>query len=1790
MNQYLKTIQDLLRQKNQLSDQDKEALLKAITDADKEWSKVGPTEKGKKATAKLLEETIEELENKRKTIEAQSRELEIETALEKVRTIALSMKEPADMLEVCRVITIELDKLGVKEIRNVQTAIFYEDKGTYMNYEYYFKHDKTIVTDVSYTDHEIHREFAEQMLKGKGGFYATVISKAELPGWIDYQKSTNVFIDRYLETAPSLTYYWHSLGPVALGISIYHPLTEENADLFKRFLKVFELAYRRYTDIEKAESQAKEAKIEAALERVRAASMAMHHSDQLHAVADVLFQQLRAFGGNIMNAGITLCKLDADEDEFWLSSDDGLRPVISIPHTEDWIQKKLYEDWKNKSEFFSIAKGGDELKAHYQYMNSVPSLKPFFKESTDWSFPTWQKWHAAYFSHGYVFMITLEPYDEEKILIRFAKVFQQAYTRFLDLQKAEAQVREAQIEAALEKVRARTMAMQHSDELRKVVSTIYEQLQKLDFNAQASNIVIADKISGDREFWVAGYTQKIFPESYKVPYIRHPYVDAQLDAWKRGEKYAVFEYAGKMKEEFDAIFFTQTDFKNVPAEARKMMIDVPSIKFSTAFFNYGFIQALRKDELTKENAEILQRFAQVFEQTYTRFLDLQKAEAQTRESQIQLALERVRARTMAMHNSGELSETASVLFEQLKQLGAEIWTCGFAICSREDDLVEKWMSSAVSGKLLPPFYIPRDNPEERIMYDAWKQGTDVYSFIEEGEVLKKHFEHFLKSVPEAREIFQSTIESGIPLPAWQQNHVASYNQGYLLFITTKPFVETSIFPRFAKVFEQTYTRFNDLKNAEAQAREAHIETALERVRSRSMGMQKSEELKEVIKIVYDQFVHLNINVDHAGFVVDYKPKGDWNFWIADKNEIPSKITHPYFESVWANQFDKAKEEDSGFFETNLNFEEKNKFYNELLPYIPGLPEESKNFYLSCPGLGASTVLSDNVSLYIENFSGIPYTDEENKILMRFGKVFQQTYTRFLDLQKAEAQTREAQIETALEKVRSRSLAMHKSDELKEVVKSVFDRLHELNIELTATSILIFEKGSRDIEWWLVNNIDQQLSKIKVKYIDILYFRNLIEAKESSKELFSKSYSLQEKNEFFNYAFEHTDFKNAPAAVKKIMLESPAYNMSVALGSNTGILISRLSDDLFSEKDNEILKRFTKVFEQAFTRFLDLQKAEAQTRESQIQLALERVRARTMAMQKSDELSETVFVLFQQFGELGETPDQATIGIVNEKEHVIEYWVTMYGNQLNKVFKFSVDEPHVTNKIYEAWKKGEKSLVINLSGQSLSEFMAYRAGKGGAAVNLDEKRRIINVAFFSKGLLNVQSSESRSEESIHLLERFAAVFEQTYTRFLDLRKAEAQTREAQIEAALERVRGKAMAMHNSEDLSVTASLVFTELRRLGINPIRCGVGLLNKESRKGQLYSATSSANDDSLSLVGWVMLSGHPVMEKIYESWQDQEEYYPELTGEQLRSYYRNLLSGLSIPVGHFNDDDKQYGHFIPFASGCLYAWSIVPYTDVEIKILKRFASVIDLTFRRYIDLKKSETNARETVKQAALDRIRADIASMRTITDLERITPLIWNELTILGVPFIRCGVFIMDESQQLIHTFLSTPDGKAIAAFHIPFETPGNIGLVVDHWYLKKDYIDHWDESAFSEFAATLVKQGALDSPEHYLKNLPSGGFYLHFLPFLQGMLYVGNTDRLSDYELKLTQSIADAFSAAYARYEDFNKLELAKKQVDSTLNELQVTQKQLIQAEKMASLGELTAGIAHEIQNPLNFVNNF
>ena len=101
----------------------------------------------------------------------------------------------------------------------------------------------------------------------------------------------------------------------------------------------------------------------------------------------------------------------------------------------------------------------------------------------------------------------------------------------------------------------------------------------------------------------------------------------------------------------------------------------------------------------------------------------------------------------------------------------------------------------------------------------------------------------------------------------------------------------------------------------------------------------------------------------------------------------------------------------------------------------------------------------------------------------------------------------------------------------------------------------------------------------------------------------------------------------------------------------------ISADPNTAANVEVYERFAAVFDQTYTRFLDLQKAEAQTREAKIEVALERVRSRTMAMFKSDELAETAVVLFKQMIGLGIEPNLLYIAIINDNSGDLEFWIT-----------------------------------------------------------------------------------------------------------------------------------------------------------------------------------------------------------------------------------------------------------------------------------------------------------------------------------------------------------------------------------------------------------------------------------------------------------------------------------------------------------------------------------------------------
>jgi signal transduction histidine kinase len=79
-------------------------------------------------------------------------------------------------------------------------------------------------------------------------------------------------------------------------------------------------------------------------------------------------------------------------------------------------------------------------------------------------------------------------------------------------------------------------------------------------------------------------------------------------------------------------------------------------------------------------------------------------------------------------------------------------------------------------------------------------------------------------------------------------------------------------------------------------------------------------------------------------------------------------------------------------------------------------------------------------------------------------------------------------------------------------------------------------------------------------------------------------------------------------------------------------------------------------------------------------------------------------------------------------------------------------------------------------------------------------------------------------------------------------------------------------------------------------------------------------------------------------------------------------------------------------------------------------------------------------------------------------------------------------------------------------------------------------------------------------------------------------------SDRQVELAQTFADQAVIAIENARLFKAVTRRTKELKRSLEDLQAAQDRLVQTEKLASLGQLTAGIAHEIKNPLNFVNNF
>ncbi len=565
----------------------------------------------------------------------------------------------------------------------------------------------------------------------------------------------------------------------------------------------------------------------------------------------------------------------------------------------------------------------------------------------------------------------------------------------------EAKNRELEIEAAVEKVRAQSLAMYKTNDLVKVNEELYSQLTKLNidgFTGVAIYFVDEDEMVTVWDLSSPGSIGDAVGYAFKYDSKKCPILGEFIPIWRAAkQEYFILDFP---KEKLLLAIEEMEPFYPAMAENFRSAVNSGALQhqWSTAGrLNNGILSLDLMNPPTEEVKSITLKMAGAFNLAYQRFLDLRKAEGQSREAQIQLALERVRARTMAMQHSDELADASFVLDSQVRALGIKTWGCAFNIYG--DNESTEWFSSEAGT--LPPYKTPREDFFLRA-YEAGQSGQPLY--IEEfaGEDCKAHYE-YLCTIPIMGDAVRSMIENGGSFPERQIDHATFFKYGYLLFISMEPVPEAhDIFIRFAHVFEQTYTRFLDLQKAEAQAREAQVEAALEKVRSRTLAMQHSDELPETAAVLFQQLIALGIEPNRLYISLVKSETGDSEFWITD--EDGTRVSTAFSANLQANatlvKMFKGWKQQRKSLVINMEGEELDDYIRYLsgrgVPFKDG-PEQKRRV--------------QEMAYFGKGFIGMASPEDQPpetlQLLERFAAVFNLTFIRFNDLKVAETHALQA---------------------------------------------------------------------------------------------------------------------------------------------------------------------------------------------------------------------------------------------------------------------------------------------------------------------------------------------------------------------------------------------------------------------------------------------------------------------------------------------------------------------------------------------------------------------------------------------------------------------------------------------------------------------------------------------------------------------------------------------------------------------------------------------------------------
>jgi signal transduction histidine kinase/ligand-binding sensor domain-containing protein len=274
----------------------------------------------------------------------------------------------------------------------------------------------------------------------------------------------------------------------------------------------------------------------------------------------------------------------------------------------------------------------------------------------------------------------------------------------------------------------------------------------------------------------------------------------------------------------------------------------------------------------------------------------------------------------------------------------------------------------------------------------------------------------------------------------------------------------------------------------------------------------------------------------------------------------------------------------------------------------------------------------------------------------------------------------------------------------------------------------------------------------------------------------------------------------------------------------------------------------------------------------------------------------------------------------------------------------------------------------------------------------------------------------------------------------------QNRDLLIEAALERIRARALAMESTDQIGEISTHLFEEFQGLGFSQRFLSIVLIDDEAKTTRSWAhvgwgespITTTATDEIREDL-WdgeeLRWQRQKTTIKAWRQGQAWDSY--TMSVNDLRGFFRTAWSDI-------DDDEFErriaafggtiYGHSVFHRHGQLSVSGREPLTDEGLRAAKRFADLFAFAYDRHLELAQKEERSHQLAVEIAAARVRAEAMAMESTQDMRRVAGLVSHELKELGVPTQGCMVYLLDEEQQTVHWYLAYNDLDALDIAYDP------------------------------------------------------------------------------------------------------------------------------------------------------------